>query len=115
MKILAVYLSVVAVVDAFSPNTFGLIRTSTSVLHAETAEKSAPAVAEKPKVNELGLLTFDLDDTLYPIAKVTEEANGEWIIILLFCLIMMIIQPYMLLFYLCFFSCLCQCHGSVWL
>jgi hypothetical protein len=47
-------------------------------LHAEQTESDGSAVATATKqVQEIGLLTFDLDDTLYPIAPVVEDANGE--------------------------------------
>ena len=49
--------------------------TSTRVL-ASTQEEGATATTSKPKVQELGLLTFDLDDTLYPIEPVVKAANG---------------------------------------
>jgi hypothetical protein len=49
----------------------------TQQLYSETAETSETATTEKPIVKQLGLLTFDLDDTLYPILTVVEEANGE--------------------------------------
>jgi hypothetical protein len=49
----------------------------TQQLYSKTAEASETATAETPIVKQLGLLTFDLDDTLYPILPVVEEANGE--------------------------------------
>jgi hypothetical protein len=49
----------------------------TQQLYSDTAKTSETATAEKPIVKQLGLLTFDLDDTLYPILPVVEEANGE--------------------------------------
>ena len=39
--------------------------------------KSTVTVA-KTETKELGLLTFDLDDTLYPIAPIVEDANGTF-------------------------------------
>jgi hypothetical protein len=39
--------------------------------------KSTVTVA-KTATKELGLLTFDLDDTLYPIAPIVEDANGTF-------------------------------------
>ena len=32
-----------------------------------------------PKGKEIGLLTFDLDDTLYPIAAVVKDANAAFV------------------------------------
>jgi hypothetical protein len=37
---------------------------------------SSVATASSTKIKEIGLLTFDLDDTLYPIAPVVRDANG---------------------------------------
>ena len=47
-------------------------------LAASTQEDAATTTPTRPKVQELGLLTFDLDDTLYPIAPVLDAANGEF-------------------------------------
>ena len=41
---------------------------------AKVFDISVPS--SKSKTNEIGLLTFDLDDTLFPIATVVEDANG---------------------------------------
>lgn len=47
-------------------------------LQAEKTESDGSSVVTVPKkVEEIGLLTFDLDDTLFPIAPVVEDANGE--------------------------------------
>jgi hypothetical protein len=47
-------------------------------LNAEKTESDGSSVATmSKKVQEIGLLTFDLDDTLYPIAPVVDDANGE--------------------------------------
>ena len=46
-------------------------------LAASTQEDATTTTPTRPKVQELGLLTFDLDDTLYPIAPVLDAANGE--------------------------------------
>ena len=51
--------------------------TTTRVL-ASTQEEGATVTSTKPKVQELGLLTFDLDDTLYPIEPVVKAANGTF-------------------------------------
>jgi hypothetical protein len=64
--------------DAFSPHLLSRVSTR---LHADTKKESAPAKTSKPKVkNELGLLTFDLDDTLFPIEPCIKAANGAYII-----------------------------------
>ena len=42
-----------------------------------TAEPEATAISAQKKAT-LGLITFDLDDTLYPIAPVIEEANAAF-------------------------------------
>lgn len=47
------------------------LRASTVDLQPETADKSN----QIPEKATLGLLTFDLDDTLYPLDVVIEEAN----------------------------------------
>ena len=52
--------------------------------------KSTVTVA-KTETKELGLLTFDLDDTLYPIAPIVEDANGTfyfWRSVVLLCLVL---------------------------
>lgn len=49
---------------------------STSSSDSE-GSKSTVTVA-KTATKELGLLTFDLDDTLYPIAPIVEDANGTF-------------------------------------
>jgi hypothetical protein len=45
---------------------------------ASTQEEgaTAPVTTSRPKTQQLGLLTFDLDDTLYPIELVVRAANG---------------------------------------
>ena len=53
-----------------------IVTTSTSTLYADTAVSDASTASPKSKVKDIGLLTFDLDDTLYPIAPVVEDANG---------------------------------------
>lgn len=65
----------VALTDAFVPNQLSLV--SKSRLHADVQEESKTASKSTPKVQELGLLTFDLDDTLYPIGPCVEAANGS--------------------------------------
>jgi hypothetical protein len=48
---------------------------TTSINHAVA---TAGASSGEPKKKTLGLLTFDLDDTLYPIAPVIDEANAAF-------------------------------------
>ena len=70
--------------DAFSTTTCSFHRNGrvfglSSRLLAESSEVTeqfTPATDET-KQKQLGLLTFDLDDPLYPIAPVVEEANGR--------------------------------------
>ena len=46
------------------------------VLYSTSTEESDTVTAtKKKKKKKLGLITFDLDDTLYPIAPVLDEAN----------------------------------------
>lgn len=54
------------------PTTRTAFRSSlTPPLHSTTDADATPT----PKTKRLGLLTFDLDDTLYPVAPVISEAN----------------------------------------
>ncbi len=46
-------------------------------LQSETQEEATKTSPKPKKFKELGLLTFDLDDTLYAIAPVVEAANGK--------------------------------------
>ena len=62
--------------QAFAPQS---TTTKTQVLYADTQEATAEATVSRPKVQQLGLLTFDLDDTLYPIAPCVEAANSTYI------------------------------------
>ena len=59
-------------------------RTVTTRVWASTQEEGATATSTKPKVQELGLLTFDLDDTLYPIEPVVKADNGTLVITLVY-------------------------------
>lgn len=61
-----------------APRTTATASSSTSTrVWASTQEDKATTTTSKPKVQELGLLTFDLDDTLYPIDAVVKAANGK--------------------------------------
>jgi FMN phosphatase YigB (HAD superfamily) len=46
---------------------------------ADTAENAEAASSATAKTKTLGLLTFDLDDTLYPIEPVINEANAAFV------------------------------------
>lgn len=65
-------------VEAFAPPRVHT-STSCSVLFADTQEATVEAPVSTPKVKQLGLLTFDLDDTLYPIAPCVEAANDAFV------------------------------------
>jgi hypothetical protein len=68
--------------NAFLPsntNKRQVVSTSTSTLYAETAASDTSTASSKPNVKTLGLLTFDLDDTLYPIAQCVKSANGMYL------------------------------------
>lgn len=51
-----------------------------SILHSTSTEEGekTSTTATKKKKKKLGLITFDLDDTLYPIAPVLDEANAAF-------------------------------------
>ena len=72
-------LALASVADAFlSPhqNHRQIVSTSTSQLFSDTSVSEASTESSKSSVKSLGLLTFDLDDTLYPIAQIVQDANG---------------------------------------
>lgn len=55
-------------------------RTSFQPLRSSTTEPlSDEPTTVKKQTQTLGLLTFDLDDSLYPISKVEEEANEAFV------------------------------------
>mmetsp|Transcript_21292 Transcript_21292/g.60782 ORF Transcript_21292/g.60782 Transcript_21292/m.60782 type:complete len:423 (+) Transcript_21292:278-1546(+) len=56
--------------------SFGILHSSSS---PSSATESEAAVKGEQKTQELGLLTFDLDDTLYPIDRVQSEANDAFV------------------------------------
>lgn len=73
----------------FYPNNYHLPAVtalrSSSESHTETSSSTTTITNHKPipkktpsKTASLGLLTFDLDDTLYPIAPVIREANAAF-------------------------------------
>lgn len=68
--------------NAFLPsitNKRQVVSTSTSTLYAETAVSDTSTASSKHNVKTLGLLTFDLDDTLYPIAQCVKSANAGFV------------------------------------
>ena len=46
---------------------------------SKSDSKSSSVATATSKTKEIGLLTFDLDDTLYPIAPIVEDANGKYL------------------------------------
>lgn len=67
-----------ALTDAFTPHRLARVSTQLSASTQEDVETTTPS---RPKVKQLGLLTFDLDDTLYPIAPVVDAANGKLVVV----------------------------------
>lgn len=65
--------------EAFSPAQVHTTSRSSTQLYADTQEAPAAATVARPKVQQLGLLTFDLDDTLYPIAQCVKAANDAFV------------------------------------
>ena len=66
-------------VQAFTPAKSSNSRVVSQLYSADTTAtkpSTSSDKSKKPETQQLGLLTFDLDDTLYPIQKVAEEANG---------------------------------------
>ena len=76
VRVLLLPLSLFLSTEAFTSTVPPRLSVSTQ-LAASTQEDAATTTPTRPKVQELGLLTFDLDDTLYPIAPVLDAANGE--------------------------------------
>ena len=83
MKVIVTFLQLAVLLgsgaNAFLPgktNNRQYISTSTSSLFANTAVSDDLADSSKVETKSLGLLTFDLDDTLYPIAQIVDDANG---------------------------------------
>mmetsp|Transcript_5860 Transcript_5860/g.14381 ORF Transcript_5860/g.14381 Transcript_5860/m.14381 type:complete len:412 (-) Transcript_5860:754-1989(-) len=56
-----------------------IVSTSTSTLHSSTETSDASASTAKSGVESIGLLTFDLDDTLYPIDQIVNDANAAFV------------------------------------
>lgn len=62
-----------------SKNHRQIASTSTSTLYADTAVSDVSTEPSKSNVKSLGLLTFDLDDTLYPISQIVDDANAAFV------------------------------------
>ena len=63
--------------DAFTPHRLSrVVSPTTTRLYTDTKQEEATEAPSKPQVKELGLLTFDLDDTLFPIGPIVDDANG---------------------------------------
>jgi len=82
-QILAVFkLSEIGTANAFvSLNTEPGVKLATlhSLNTASTDVSDTTAPQSNSKVKHIGLLTFDLDDTLYPIATVVDDANSAFV------------------------------------
>jgi len=75
------------VVEAFVPSSLQTYRSNTAstatcnTAGLQSTAESVQAVQEavqSPDTKTLGLITFDLDDTLYPLAPVIDEANAAF-------------------------------------
>jgi putative hydrolase of the HAD superfamily len=55
------------------------VPSSTSALHVDNAISDVPLEATESSAKSLGLLTFDLDDTLYPISQIVDDANAAFV------------------------------------
>ena len=84
MRVVFLVTSLLISTRAFTPRANGGTATYShaSTLLASTTAKAETSTtaksAKKPKTNPLGLITFDLDDTLYPIQPVIDEANAAF-------------------------------------
>lgn len=58
-----------------TPRTAGLSRVVSPLRASTSSSETKASSTTAPKTKTLGLLTFDLDDTLYPIDTVIQEAN----------------------------------------
>jgi len=77
-------LGLVAVAESFAPSLttsrrVSNVRVTPTRILATPQEDGATATTSKPQVQQLGLLTFDLDDTLYPIEPVVQAANDAFV------------------------------------
>jgi len=77
--VLLPFVSLATTIEAFTTSLSPLPRRHLQHrLFASTQEEGATTAVTSPKskTQQLGLLTFDLDDTLYPIELVVRAANG---------------------------------------
>jgi len=91
MKTLAVrfWLTTIATAACVTNNVVGFTLPATTtklgsvhhqrlgLLRSQSEKSDETEVVTKKESQTLGLITFDLDDTLYPIDKVVAEANGK--------------------------------------
>ena len=71
------FLCLITFSDAFSPHQLSSSRVSLR-LHSDTQEESKTVTTAAPETKQIGLLTFDLDDTLYPIEPCVAAANSKY-------------------------------------
>ena len=72
-------LEVVPFVSSFAPlSSSRRVVVSSTTTHRSTSTEEQESENKKKKRRRLGLITFDLDDTLYPIAPVLDEANAAF-------------------------------------
>jgi len=64
-----------------APASTSIVKPSRASLYSATEETTTPTDNESETTTKktLGLLTFDLDDTLYPVEKVINEANDAFV------------------------------------
>ena len=81
LSVTALKLLVLAsVADAFLPSHQNHRQiVSTSQIFSDTSVSEASTESSQSSVKSLGLLTFDLDDTLYPIAQIVQDANDAFV------------------------------------
>ena len=65
-------------VSAFVPSV-AVKKPAAFRLSSSTDAEAATTITEEKKQKYLGLLTFDLDDSLYPLEKVINEANEAFV------------------------------------
>ncbi|GAX27822.1 hypothetical protein FisN_13Hh071 [Fistulifera solaris] len=76
MTRLSVVLALLVAVEGFqTPGTAGRVRVASPLQASTSSSETKASSTSTPKTKTLGLLTFDLDDTLYPIDTVIQEAN----------------------------------------
>jgi len=68
-----------SVVHAFTVPRAARVRATAAFAASEESTTTAEPKQEEAVTKQIGLLTFDLDDTLYPIDKVLSEANDAFV------------------------------------